>query len=167
MNIGGAPTTTNNGSYSNEQHYSPQTTATGPNSGSGSGTGPGTGLGTGRITGTAPGSSSSSQVSGSNTNVSPNPSHDSRSTTPLPTRNRLRSQSTNPWIQLLHIKDEHTRTTLQQRYLELEEVDARLMELQKSRLAMESAAKTLEIYAAKEALNVSITNDKLEEFTYF
>lgn len=87
--------------------------------------------------------------------------------TPVASRNRNRPQTgTNPWIHLLLIKDEHTRSTLQQRYQELEEVDARLIELQKTRLSMESAVRTLEIYAAKEALNVSITNDKLEEFTY-
>ncbi|KAI3405032.2 hypothetical protein KGF56_002197 [Candida oxycetoniae] len=72
----------------------------------------------------------------------------------------------NPWINIMGITDEATQKTLEERYIELSQVEDKILELQKSKLRLEMNMSSLEKQAAREMLNVQLTTEKLEEFVY-
>lgn len=72
----------------------------------------------------------------------------------------------NPWISILHIKDEPTRQKLEDRYSELEKVDSELTSGLRECWQLQRALQTLEHHATREALNVQQTSEKLDELSY-
>lgn len=76
------------------------------------------------------------------------------------------NKSINPWVTILQIKDDPTKTALEDTHRDLSRVDKELQELQHSKLKLENAVEGLERHALREELHVQITNEKLEEFTY-
>lgn len=76
------------------------------------------------------------------------------------------AQSHSHWAEILHIKDESTAKTLDIRQNELDSVDKTLLELNQARHNLEISLSHLERQAQTEDLNVQITNEKLEEFSY-
>lgn len=75
-------------------------------------------------------------------------------------------RSQDPWTLILRIRDEKTQARLDATHALLGAANRQLVELQKERLRLETAVAHLERNALKEALNVQLTHDKLEEFAF-
>lgn len=73
----------------------------------------------------------------------------------------------NPWIPILRIQDEKTQVKLESNYTDLASVNKELLELQIQRFKLSNVVENLEKTIEREALHVQITNEKLEEFTYW
>lgn len=71
-----------------------------------------------------------------------------------------------PWIPILRLRDPRVTSRLESRYNELSAVNEKLALLQAEKIKLSSALLTLEVYAARDALNVEICGEKLDEFTY-
>lgn len=72
----------------------------------------------------------------------------------------------NPWISILHIKDEPTRKKLEERYNDLGQVDRELASALRECWQLQRALQTLEHHAAREALQVQQTSEKLDDLNY-
>ncbi|CAH2350106.1 hypothetical protein CLIB1423_01S02608 [[Candida] railenensis] len=102
-------------------------------------------------------SQSAGQYSRSHSQSQASPQHRSKSSA---------AQSHSHWVEILQIKDESTAKTLDIRQNELDAVDKTLLELNQARHNLEISLSHLERHAQNEDLNVQITNEKLEEFSY-
>lgn len=71
-----------------------------------------------------------------------------------------------PWISILQIKDGPTRKKLEERYNELDQVDRELASALRECWQLQRALQTLEHHAAREALQVQQTSEKLDELSY-
>ncbi|OBA20500.1 hypothetical protein METBIDRAFT_43406 [Metschnikowia bicuspidata var. bicuspidata NRRL YB-4993] len=76
------------------------------------------------------------------------------------------SHRTNPWITLLKLGQGKTAARVELNYKEISRVNDRLAELQSEKVKLACALSTLEVYAKRDALNVEICSEKLDEFTY-
>ena len=70
------------------------------------------------------------------------------------------------WVHVLQIKDDKMRRKLESRSRELEAVDSQIEQLSKSRLELELIVQNLKRTAEREELNVMLTEEKLDEFTF-
>ncbi|KAK6199541.1 transcriptional regulatory protein LGE1-domain-containing protein [Scheffersomyces amazonensis] len=96
-------------------------------------------------------------------------SSNSSSGTPIHARDTSVSTAktfNNPWIGILQIDSETTQDSLEKNYNDLKKVNKDIDQLQKIRLELENSVNFLDNQLEREALNVQLTNEKLEEFAY-
>lgn len=92
----------------------------------------------------------------SNSGLSPRGSRDHGST---PTY-------TDPWISILHIRDNKVALRLEARHKELANVNTSLGLLQAEVHKLKAHMDLLDVYAKRDSLNVEMTTEKLDEFTF-
>ncbi|KAF3986902.1 hypothetical protein FT663_02567 [Candidozyma haemuli var. vulneris] len=73
---------------------------------------------------------------------------------------------TDPWISILHIRDSKVASRLEARHQELANVNRSLGQLQAQRHKLKAHMDLLDVYAKRDALNVELTSEKLDEFTF-
>ncbi|QRG40730.1 hypothetical protein FDK38_005219 [Candidozyma auris] len=76
------------------------------------------------------------------------------------------STCTDPWISILQISDEKVAKRLESRHLELANVNKTLGQLQLQRHKLKAHMDLLDVYAKRDALNVEMTSEKLDEFAF-
>lgn len=76
------------------------------------------------------------------------------------------SKFSDPWISILRIGEGRTAARMDATYKELSNVNKTIAELQAEAMKLNALLSMLEVYALRDALNVEITNEKLDEFTY-
>lgn len=76
------------------------------------------------------------------------------------------TKNSNPWLSILHIGEGKTAARMEANYRELQKVNQAISELQADAHRMECLLAVLEVYGARDALNVEITSEKLDEFSY-
>lgn len=78
----------------------------------------------------------------------------------------LASKYADPWISILHIGEGKTAARMNANYKDLVSVNKSISQLQEDAYKLQSLLATLEVYGARDALNVEISKEKLDEFTY-
>lgn len=73
---------------------------------------------------------------------------------------------TDPWISILHIRDGKVALRLEARHQELANVNKSLGLLQAQVHKLKAHMDLLDVYAKRDALNVEMTSEKLDEFTF-
>lgn len=76
------------------------------------------------------------------------------------------SKFSDPWISILRIGEGKTAARMDATYKEVSNVNKTIAELQADAMKLSALLSMLEVYALRDALNVEITNEKLDEFTY-
>ncbi|SGZ56105.1 CIC11C00000001526 [Sungouiella intermedia] len=76
------------------------------------------------------------------------------------------SKFSDPWITILRIGEGKTAARMDAAYKELSNVNKTISELQADAMKLTSLLEMLEVYASRDALNVEISKEKLDEFTY-
>lgn len=71
-----------------------------------------------------------------------------------------------PWISIFQLKDERMKHSLEKTASRLETINKELAESQRSKFNLELSLNNLERQCQKEALNIKITDEKLEEFSF-
>lgn len=71
-----------------------------------------------------------------------------------------------PWIEILGITSQSCSESLEKRYLQIKEADEAILETYEQRARLEQSAYTLARHLRREELNVALTTEKLEEFSY-
>lgn len=71
-----------------------------------------------------------------------------------------------PWIRNLGITSQSCSESLEKRYLQVKEADEAILEAYAQRIRLEQSANIIARHLHREQLNVSLTTEKLEEFTY-
>lgn len=71
-----------------------------------------------------------------------------------------------PWISILRMGEGKTAARMEATYKELVSINNTISELQSEKYKLSNLLATLDVYCARDSLNVEISKEKLDEFTY-
>ncbi|WPK25298.1 hypothetical protein PUMCH_002609 [Australozyma saopauloensis] len=76
------------------------------------------------------------------------------------------TRPSNPWVSILGIKDLKAVAQMESNYREEAIINEKLAKLQAETIKLECTLSTFDLYAKRDAINVELCSEKLEEFSY-